>query len=496
MIITNGLVVRPDGSAERLDIRIEAGRIAELGSLEGGDDTIDARDRLVAPGLINTHCHSNENYFKGCFDNMPLEIWMLFSYPVLAAPRQSAREIYVRTMLGCIEMLTTGCTTVVDFLYEMPETNSETVAAVMRAYVDSGMRVLLVLGYADKVYYETVPLAMELLTAELKARIDAEPLPSAEENLALVDEVRERWHGWGNRLAVGLAPSGPQRCTDRQLELSAEYAQRHDLRIHIHTLETKMQAYSGRLYYGQTLIEHLADLGFLSPRVSLNHAIWLTERDIDLVARHGAMTTHNLLSNFKLGSGISPVPEMLAKGIDVSLGTDGKSSNDSQDMYEVLKTVALLHKTQQPEFAQWLGAPEAWDMGTRAGARSAGWEGELGSIEVGQRADLVLFDLNTVPFVPLNNPLYHLVYCLPSSAVDTVVVEGDVVVRAGRVTRVDQAALLAEAQELGREYVRRCGPTFDLSRQVLPSVAAGYRHAIQQEVGIHRHLSWRNAPRG
>jgi cytosine/adenosine deaminase-related metal-dependent hydrolase len=143
---------------------------------------------------VNTHCHSNENYFKGCFDNMPLEIWMLFSYPVLAAPQQTQREIYVRTLLGCIEMLSTGCTTVVDFLYEMPETSVETVAAVMQAYVDSGMRALLVLGYADKVYYETVTLAMELLPPEQKTRIDAEPLPSAEENLRLADEIRTPRH--------------------------------------------------------------------------------------------------------------------------------------------------------------------------------------------------------------------------------------------------------------------------------------------------------------
>lgn len=489
MIIKNGLVLRPDGRAERLDIRVEGGRIAALGSFDADAETVDARDRLVAPGLVNTHCHSNENYFKGCFDNMPLEIWMLFSYPVLAAPRQSAREIYVRTMLGCIEMLKSGCTAVVDFLYEMPETTADTAAAVMQAYLDSGMRVLLILGYADKVYYETVPLAMELLTPELRARIDAEPLPAAEESLALVDAVRARWHGTESRLQVGLGPSGPQRCSDRELELSAQYAARHDLRIHIHTLETKMQAYTGHRLYGRTIVEHLAELGFLSPRVSLNHAIWLTDRDIDLLAASGAMTTHNLLSNFKLGSGMSPVPEMLAKGIEVSLGTDGKSSNDSQDMYEVVKSVALLHKIHGPEFTRWLGAPEAWRMGTVSGARAAGMEGQLGVIAEGQRADLVLFDLNAVPFVPLNNPLNHLVYCLPSSAVDTVLVEGRIVVRDGRLTHLDESALLAEGQELGRAFVDRSGPAFDLGRRLLPSVADGYRRAVAQDVGVRRYVS-------
>jgi cytosine/adenosine deaminase-related metal-dependent hydrolase len=251
-----------------------------------------------------------------------------------------------------------------------------------------------------------------------------------------------------------------------------------------------MQAYTGRELYGGTIVEHLADLGFLSPRVSLNHAIWLTERDIDLIARSRAGTTHNLLSNFKLGSGISPVPEMLQRGIPVSLGTDGKSSNDSQDMYEVVKTVALLHKTQRPEFERWLGAPEAWTMGTSYGARSLGMGDELGEIAEGQRADLVLFDLDTVPFVPFNRPLHHLVYCLPSHSVDTVLVEGQVVVRDGRLTRVDEAALLAEGRQLGHDFVRRSRAAFDLNAQLQPAVADGYRRAVVQDVGVRRHVGW------
>lgn len=490
MIIKNGLVLQTDGSAHVADVRVEGGMITGVGTFEGGEDVIDARDRLIVPGLINTHCHSNENFFKGCFDNMPLEIWMLFSYPVLSAPVQSAREMYVRTMLGCIEMLKTGCTTVVDFLYEMPETTPETVAAVFQAYRDAGMRVLLCVGYADRVYYETVPLAFELMTPELRARIDAEPVPTVEESLQLVDALRRDWHGVENRMAVGLGPSGPQRCSDRELEMSAEYAREHDLQIHIHTLETKMQAYTGSRMYGTTIIEHLADLTFLSPRVSLSHAVWLTERDIELLAASGAGTTHNLLSNLKLGSGISPVPEMLTRGIRVSLGTDGKSSNDSQDMYEVVKTVALLHKVQAPEFQRWVGAPEVWRMGTTMGAQSVGRGVDLGAIEVGQRADLVLFDLNTVPFIPFNNPLHQLVYCVPSRSVDTVLVEGQVVVRGGTLTRVDEGALLQEGAELGRAFVERSGEAFRWGRALMPAVSAGYRHAVAQNVGVHRHISY------
>jgi 5-methylthioadenosine/S-adenosylhomocysteine deaminase len=489
VLLRNGLVLQPDGTAERQDVAVEDGRIVDSNILpQAAGETIDATNYLVAPGLINTHYHSNENYFKGLFDNMPLEIWLLYSYPILAAPRQSPREIYVRTMLGCIEMLKTGCTAVVDFLYEMPEATADTVAAVMQAYRDSGMRVLLCLGYADRIYYETTPLAMELLGEDLRARIDAEPLVSSEEALALVDEARRRWHSVDDRLAIGLGPSGPQRCSDRQLQDSAAYAAAHDLRIHIHTLETKMQAFTGRQMYGTTIVQHLADLEFLSPRVNLNHAVWLTPHDIDLIASSGAGTTHNLISNLKLGSGISPVPTLLSKGVNVSLGTDGKSSNDTLNMFEVLKTVAVLHKVQQPEYTRWPGAPESWRMGTTGGAWSLGMRGELGAIEPGQRADLVLFDLNTIPFIPLNVPLQHLVYCLPSSSVRTVMVEGRIVVRDGRLTAVDEDAILAEAQELGREFVARSDTAFELARGIQPAVAAGYRHAAAQDVGVNRHF--------
>src|SRR5438309_9648386 len=185
MILQGGLVLLPDGSTQELDIRIENGGIAELAADAHWTDAdvVDARGRLVAPGLINTHCHSNENYFKGLFDNLPLELWLLFSYPLLAAPQQTPREIYLRTMLGCIEMLKSGCSTVVDFIYEFPEMTGETVAAAMQAYLDSGMRVLLVVSAADKIYYETTPIVMDLLTPELKAQLDAEPIPSAEESL-------------------------------------------------------------------------------------------------------------------------------------------------------------------------------------------------------------------------------------------------------------------------------------------------------------------------
>src|SRR5947209_16771790 len=144
MLVKGGLVLEPDGAVRQQDIRIEGGSIAALGPGvdREDDDILDARGRLVAPGLINTHCHSNEYYFKGCFDNLPLELWLLFSYPLLATPRQTAREIYLRTMLGCIEMLKSGCTTVVDFLYEFPDMTDERVAAAMHEYRDSGMRVL------------------------------------------------------------------------------------------------------------------------------------------------------------------------------------------------------------------------------------------------------------------------------------------------------------------------------------------------------------------
>ena len=437
--------------------------------------------------MVNAHNHSNENWFRGMWDNLPLEPWMLFSYPVLAAPPQSAREIYVRTLLGGIELVRSGATCVVDFLYELAGLSDESLAAVVAAYRDLGLRALVVLAVVDRAYHETVVLDEGLVSRELIDALEAERPPSWPEWERLARNAVERFHRPDEGIAIGLGPSGPQRCTDELLAGCAALADELDLQVHIHVLETRMQALSGRRMYGSTLPEHLAEIGFLGPRVSFEHGIWLTDADIDLVAETRTSITHNPISNMKLGSGIAAVPVLLDAGINVAMGTDGMSSNDGNDAYATLKVAGLLHKLWDIDYERWLGAREAWQMATRGGAQAAGDDG-LGVLEPGKRADLVLLDLDSRVFTPLNDPLQHVVFCSTTTAVHSTMVGGRWVLRDGKVTGVDEAAILAEGRELGRSVLERHEETFVLGDQLLASVRAGWLEALNTDVGINRSM--------
>ena len=488
LVLRNGLVDVGAGQFARADVAVSGGRIAAVGPGLEGDQVVDCGRLAVVPGAINAHCHSNENWFRGLWDNLPLEPWLLFSYPVLAAPAQSPDEIYVRTLLGGIEMLRSGATCVVDFLYELQGFSDESLEAVVRAYRDLGLRALIGLAIADRAYHETVVLDAGLVDAGLIARLEREKPPSWDEWETFVRHAVERFHRPEEGIAICPAPSGPQRCTDELLTGTAALAEELDLAVHIHVLETRMQALSGRRMYGRTLPEHLDALGFLSPRVSFEHGIWLTDGDIELVRERGVTVVHNPVSNLKLGSGICPVPALLRAGVNVALGTDGMCSNDGNDMYAAVKTAALLHKVWEVDYEEWLGAAEAWAMATEAGAAAAGDRDGLGRIEPGRRADLVLLDLDTLPFTPLNDPLRQLALGSTTLAVRSVLVGGRFVLRDGGLVGVDETAILAAGRELGGEVVARHDEAFAVGRELLASVRAGWLEAMRTDVGAERKL--------
>jgi 5-methylthioadenosine/S-adenosylhomocysteine deaminase len=453
-----------------------------------GAERIDCSGFAIVPGMVNAHCHSNENWFRGMWDNLPLEPWMLFSYPVLAAPRQSPDEIYLRTLLGAVEQLGSGATCVVDFLYELDGFTAESLDAVVRAYRDAGMRALIALGIGDRAYHETVVLDRGLVSRDLIDRLEREKPPSWPEWERFVRRAVERFHRPDEGISICPAPSGPQRCTDEMLVGCARLAEELDLVLHIHVLETRMQAVSGQRLYGRTLVEHMDAIGFLSPRVCFAHGIWLTPHDIELVRDRDVSIAHNPVSNLKLGSGLAAVPTLLAHGVNVALGTDGMSSNDGLDMFGSLKLAALVHKLWGVDYARWLGAGEAWQLATVGGARPAGDPDGLGRIAPGRRADLVLLDLASHVFTPLNDPLRQLAFGSTTSAVDSVLVGGEWVVRGGSPTRVDEADVLARARVVGREIVGRFDEAFELGKQLLAPLRGGWLEALRTEVGVERKL--------
>jgi cytosine/adenosine deaminase-related metal-dependent hydrolase len=457
--------------------------------LQGEVERVDCSRFAVVPGMVNAHTHSNENWFRGLWDNLPLEPWMLFSYPVLAAPAQTPDEIYVRTLLGGIEMIRSGATSVVDFLYELQGFTDESLDAVVRAYRDLGLRALIGLGMGDRAYHETVVLDESLVPLRLLERLEREQPPSAGECVDFMRHAVDRFHRPDEGISIAPAPSGPQRCTDELLTACAALADERDLVVHIHVLETRMQAVSGQRLYGRTLPEHMDAIGFLSPRVCFEHGVWLTPGDVELVRDRGVTIVHNPVSNMKLGSGIAPIPELLRERVNVALGTDGACSNDGNDMFAALKTAAIVHKLWDIDYEEWLGAAEAWRMATVGGAAAAGDRDGLGALEPGRRADLVLLDLDSLVFTPLNDPLQQLALGSTSLAVHSTMVGGRWVLRDGRVTGIDEQAILQEGRERGREIVARHDEGFRVGQELLAALRAGWLDAMRTDVGVQRKLA-------
>jgi len=486
LVLAGGLADLGGGEFRRTDLFVADGRLVAEAPADA--ERVDCSRFLVVPGMVNAHNHSNENWFRGMWDNLPLEPWMLFSYPALAAPAQSPDEIYLRTLVGGIEQLRSGATCVVDFLYELDGFTTESLEAVVRGYRDAGLRALIALGIGDRAYHETVILEEGLVSRDLISRLEADAPPTWDEWERFCREAVERFHRPDEGISIALGPSGPQRCTDEMLAGCAGLAEELDLVIHIHVLETRMQAVSGRRMYGKTLVEHMDAVGFLSPRVNFAHGIWLTEGDISLVRDRGVTIAHNPASNLKLGSGLAAVPRLLAEGVNVALGTDGMSSNDGLDMFASLKLASLVHKLWGIDYERWLGAKEAWQLATIGGARAAGDAEGLGRIEPGRRADLVLLDLESHVFTPLNDPLRQLALGSSTLAVDSVLVGGEWSVRGGELVRVDEADVLARARETGAEIVGRFDEAFELGQQLLESLRGGWLEALATDVGVERKL--------
>ncbi len=472
------------------DVLLEDERIAAVGATLGPgpvDEVIDGRERLVIPGLVNAHVHSWEALFRGRYDNLPLELWMLLSYPILGLEPLSPDLIRLRTLLVGIESLKNGVTCIQDDVIESPHQSMEALEAVFAAYGETGIRASCSGNMVDRIFTDTIPYANELLPTALLERVRAVPRATADEYLAFAREALARFDDPGGRLRYVIAPSGPQRCSDELLSASAELARAHDRPLHIHVLETKTQAVTGHEFYGRTLVEHLDDLGVLGEQATLAHGIWLTQSDIERVSETGTTVAHNAISNQKLGAGVAPLRALLSAGVNVALGTDGLCSNDSARMFDVMKAAALLHKITTPDFTAWPNAAEILWAATRAGARSVRSEGEIGAVSPGHRADLVLLDLRSVNFTPRNDLRNHLVYCENGTSIERVFVDGRTVMRDGRCTDIDEDAILAEIRTLAPALLRRHEAIEEINRAFTPHFTAIHQRCCAQPLKINRY---------
>ncbi len=471
---------------EPRDILIEGGLIKAIAPAASvtvpGAQVIDLSRHLLVPGLINSHQHSHEHFQRGRTENLPLELWMNLvrtRTTVVLSPRQ----IYLRTMIGAIEALRTGCTTVVDDMAVGPVASRERIQPVLDAYRDSGLRALVGFSMMDRAVIDNFPFADDAFPPELAAELRAAPRPSPQSYEALIRElVDDGLHPHRSRVSVLVAPSAPQRCTEPFLRRLRALADELALPAITHVQETRLQVVTGQLFYGSPMVEYLDRVGFLKPATSLIHAVWLNPREIEALARTGATAQHNPWSNLTLGSGIQPTRELLEAGVNVSLGSDGSCSTVTTNMLNVLGSAAGVSKIRSDDPSRWLSAREALSAGTAGGARALGFGSSLGVIEEGARADLFGCRTDTVTFAPFNDPVRQLVYAERGAGVSFAMVDGRVAMREGRLTLIDEAAILSEIEQEFHSLAAQYDAAQASVAPVLEAVEKIYRRSLAMPV--------------
>ncbi len=447
--ITDATIVTLNPDREVIDrgyIKIRDDRIVAMGEgacpepRAAGSKDIDASGKIVFPGLINTHNHLFQTLTKGLGDDLVLSDWLSrVTFP--AACHLQAEDVHAAALHGCVEGIRGGTTTVLDYMYPHPRPGLGD--AVVQAFSESGIRGILGRGTINTGDEFGTPKGIMQDVATVEA-----------------DCVRliEKYHGSaGGRISVWLAPAAVWLATREMLELTWDLAKTYKTGYTIHISETPFDREASRKLHGQFDAEVLQTLGILGPNVLMVHCVCLTERDIRMARHHDMKVSHNAVSNMYLSSGVAPVPEMTERGITVGLGTDGPASNNSQDMIELLKFTALLHKVHSKD-PTIITAEKVLEMATIDGAKALGMEADIGSLEVGKKADLFVYDpMKCGKSIPMHNPVSTLVYSGSRACVDTVLVDGVPLLLEGRLLCADEEAVYRKCQATADGLATRAG---------------------------------------
>jgi len=473
-VIEDGAVFQRDG------VVVDVGLVAAVIARHAADTILGSADHVVLPGFVNSHHHVGLTPFQLGSPDHPLELWF--------ASRLAARDVdpYLDTLYSAFDMLSSGITTV-QHLHGWRGAPAARVLGlaerILAAYRDVGMRVSYSYALRDQnrlVYEADEDFCRRLppaLGAELREYLAAQTIPLADHLGLFVDLWERVGRNGGDRARVQLAPANLHWCSDEALGSLRDYAEKYDVGLHMHLVETVYQKEYARRRTGTTALRHLHGLGLLGPRMTLGHGVWLTEGDIELAGETGTMICHNASSNLRLRSGVAPLNHFRAGGLRVGLGLDEAGINDDRDMFQEMRLVLRLHRVPGMDDAV-PSATEVFEMATAGGAATTGFGDRIGRLRPGAAADLVLLPWASLAAPYLDGdvaPLDAIVHRGRAAAVDTVMVAGEVVLRDGRFTRVDRDAVLGELAAALRaprrpdeERRRR------LAREVFPYVRAFY----------------------
>ncbi|MBD2607882.1 amidohydrolase [Scytonema hofmannii FACHB-248] len=427
LTIINVLIPVENGY-DTVDVQVVDNAIAAISpGIDGTAMAIDGKNKLLLPGFVNAHTHSSEMWQRGIMSVFPLELWLAELYDF--APLD-IEKVYLSALGTAVETLLSGGTTIVDHLILIPGKELETIATAVRAYKEVGIRAFVAPLIQDESLTAGIPSGESEQTHEPYFR-------STQATLEIISQAVKQFHRPDEGIYIVTAPTGIQLCSDALFTGCIELSEKYNLCRHSHLLETKAQEKLAQEKYGCSAVEHLKRIGYLGDRTSLAHCVHLTEADITILAETKSTVVHNPLSNLRLGSGIAPILKYLQAGVNVTFGCDGSSSNDSQDLLETIKMGSILHNVTDFDYQHWITPRQAVEMASNGGAKGLNIADEIGSLAVGKKADLVMYDLTSLSLLPRTDPIGLLVLGRPTNVVNSVWVNGKQIVADGKVTTID-----------------------------------------------------------
>jgi cytosine/adenosine deaminase-related metal-dependent hydrolase len=450
IVLTHGTVVTMNSRREVIQdgaVAIEGNKIMDVGktseikSRHRVDLELDCTHKLILPGLIDCHVHLAQALLRGCADDMALIPWLCARVLPLQGTF-TAEEGKLSAELCCLEMIKSGTTTFVESLLH----TRYGFDAIAKTIESVGIRGVLSKSLMDVPGYADRPNALPESIVE-----------TGEASMREALEMIRKWHGKANnRIHVWFGPRTPGACTMDFYREIAERAREHRTGITIHLAEVKQDVEYMSREFGMTPMQFMEHCELVGRHVIYAHCVWLPKEDFTRLHETGGTVCHCPSSNLKLASGIAPVPNMLKARVNVALGCDGGPSNNSYDMIREMKLAAVIHKghLRDPEI---LPAETILEMATLNGARATLWGEQLGSLEPGKLADIITVDQQKPHLVPVRNPISNLVYAACGSDVDTVIVDGNIIMEGREVKTIDEGMVIGRAQELGLEVDRRLG---------------------------------------
>ena len=413
-----------DEVIENTNMYIEDDKIVHIGELKEDikvNRIIDGKNKVAMPGLVNAHTHIGMSLLRNYADDLPLHEWLTKKiWPIEA--KLTAEDIYWGSLLSMVEMIQSGTTTFCDMYFFMDE--------VGKGLEESGIRGVLTRGIIEE--------------------------PGKEkEKLDDTRELYKNWHGKGEgRIKVMVAPHAPYTCSPAYLEDVMDLAHELDTGIHIHLSETKKEVEDSYKTYGKSPIKHVYDLGLFKLPTIAAHCVHVDESDIKILMENNVSPVNNPSSNLKLASGFAPIDEMLKFGVNVSLGTDGSSSNNNLNMFEEIHLASIVNKAVNMDAVS-VPAITALKMATINGAKALLWDKEIGSIEIGKKADMILIDMDKPHLYPRHNIISSLAYSVQGSDVDTVIVDGKIIMEKREIKTLDVEKIMYNAEKAAKDLVGR-----------------------------------------